>query len=236
MSNPNTVSLQLVAAVANGICQSQTPAAAGALTLNGSLVTSGVATMDVARRVLIASGGADAGVVFTITGTGRPGTGQTLGPVQSETITGVTSAASQYSVLDYATITSVTASAGTAGAITVGTNGVASTVWVVDDFLHTFWALAGACYGPAGTTYTVEHTYDDPNAQPGGSIVGAEQWSMFAGSNVPAKVRPNASLNNVSGNNDFSYPNQPIFAHRLTINSGTGLVLMQSIQAGLSGR
>jgi hypothetical protein len=50
MSNPSVVTLQLVALVANGIALSQTPGAAGNLTLNGSLVTAGVAILDVARR------------------------------------------------------------------------------------------------------------------------------------------------------------------------------------------
>lgn len=228
MSNPSTVSLQLAAAVANGICQSQAVAAAGNLTLNGSLVTSGVATLDkVARRVLIASAGADSAVVFTITGTDRNGN------VQSETITGVTSTASQYSVRDYLTVTSIASSAATVGNITVGTNGYGSTVWVVDNFLAHFWALAGVIIGASSTTYTLEETYDDPNAQPGGSLVGAEQWSMYPGSNVPAVAIANPLLIGVSGTNRYDYPNHPIMAHRLTITSGTGLVTMQSIQAGI---
>ena len=155
MSNPSVVSLQLVAAVANGIAQAQQPAAAGALTLNGSLVTAGIATMDVARRVLIASTGNDANIVFTVNGTNQSGA-----PISSQ-VTGVTSANSQYTALDFATVTSVTASAGTAGNITVGTNGVASTPWVLDNFLAPTWALAVAVSLPAGNgtaTYTVEHT------------------------------------------------------------------------------
>ena len=222
MSNPSALTLQLVAAVSNGVCLAQTPGAAGALTLNGSLVTSGVATTDVARRIAIASTGADSAVVFTLKGTDRNGN------AQSETITGVTSTNTVYSVRDYATVTGVSSSAGTAGAITVGTNGVASSVWVVDDFLARAWFLAGCVIAPSGTTYNVEHTYDDPNNQTV-PLYGGQQWGMEPASANPPNVF--IKLNNQSGNQEFNYANQPIFAHRLTILSGTGLVTLQTIQA-----
>ena len=77
MSNPNTTIIQLAAAVANGVCLAQAVAGAGALTLNGSLVTGGVGVFDVARRVVTASTGADAGVILTIVGTDRYGNSQT---------------------------------------------------------------------------------------------------------------------------------------------------------------
>ena len=229
MSNPSTLTLKLAAAVSNGVCLSQTPAGAGALTLNGSLVTAGVATLDtIARRVAIASTGSDAAVVFTLTGTDRGGN------TQSETITGVTSATTQTSLRDYLTVTSVTSSAGTAGAITVGTNGVGSSTWVVDNFLARFWALAGVIVGPTGTVYTLEFTYDDPNGQGAVSLTDyPQQWSMNAGSNVPANAYAFSAITSQQGTNSFTFANQPIFAHRLTVNSGTGQVMMQSIQAGI---
>ena len=230
MSNPSTLTLSFVAAVSNGICVSQQPAAAGALTLNGSLVSSGVATLDAARRILISSTGADSAVVFTVTGTDRSGN------VQSSTVTGVASTASQYTSRDFLTVTAVSSSAGTAGNITVGTNQVGSSMWVVDDFLARFWSLGGGVSGPAGTTYTVEATFDDPNAQSGGGVVGAEQWSMNPASNIPPLAFANPAVSGASGNNVFSYTT-PIFAHRLTVNSWTGsssgVVQMQSIQAAV---
>ena len=231
MANPSTLTYQLSASVANGVALSQAVAAAGALTLNGSLVTAGVAILDTrgaARRVLIASSGADSAVVFTVTGLSR------YGLSHSQNVTGVTSTTSQYTTKDFVTVTSVTASAATAGNITVGTNGVGSSVWLVDDFLCRIWALSGAIQGPVGTNYTLEHTYDDPNAQVGGSLIGAAQWAVGVGTiDFPPVAWPNAVITNVSGNNEFDYPNHPIFAHRLTINSGTGLVQMQTIQAGV---
>lgn len=224
MSNPSTVSLQLVAAVANGICQSQQPAGAGALTLNGSLVSSGVATMDVARRIVIASNGNDAAVVFTVTGTNQDGN-----PISS-TVTGL-NASGAYTALDFATVTSVTSSAATVGQITVGTNGVASTKWILDNYLSPYWALAVAVQvSVAAVNYTVEHTYDDPNA---GQSLPLSGFSLAQGSNVPPVPWPHPVLSAASASLEGQYPDKPVFAHRLTINSGTGKAAMQSIQAGI---
>lgn len=227
MSNPSTLTLQLAAAVSNGIALSQTPGAAGNLTLNGSLVTSGVATMDVARRVLISTAGADAARTFTITGTDR------YGNVQVEAITGIPTGTTGATQRDFKTVTKIAVDAATAGAITAGTNGVGSSDWVVDDFLCRVWALSGGIQGAAATTYTLEVTYDDPNKTGTSLVVSPQQWSMNPASHVPPLVWPYAPINNASGNNQFDFPDHPIFAHRLTINSGTGLVVMQSIQAGV---
>jgi hypothetical protein len=53
---------------ADGIAQSQSPSGAGDLTLDGTLVSSGVATLDVPRAVSITSDADDSGNTFTITG------------------------------------------------------------------------------------------------------------------------------------------------------------------------
>lgn len=233
MANPSKLSYQLAASVANGIAQSQAVAAAGALTLNGSLVSAGIAQLDVAgtngapsvaRRVLIASSGADAGIVFTVAGTDRNGNTQT------ETVTAVTSIASQYTFRDFATVTGVTSSAATAGNITVGTNGVGSSPWIADSFLAPAWALAVACSGPAGTNYTVEHTYDDFNQISSNLPQG---FSLEPASNVPPTAWSNPVIAAVSGSNEARYIDWPIFGHRLTIISGTGSVTMWSIQTGI---
>lgn len=226
MSNPSTVSIALVAAISNGIAQSQAPTAAGTLTLNGSLVSNGIAVMDTARRILISSTGADSAVVFTLFGRDR------FGNFQSEQIKGVANGASQYSLGDYLVIISITNSAATAGNITVGTNGVGSSVWVVDDFLSKSWGLSGGITGPTGTTYTLEHTYNDPNSFVGQSIPGAQQYSMTPGGAVPPHVYTYNGIVVASGDNQFVYSSWLIFAHRITINSGTGLVTMDSIHSG----
>jgi hypothetical protein len=224
MANPSHLSYQLAALVANGVSLAQEPAGAGALLLNGSLVSGGVATFDTARRVSVASTGNDAGVVFTITGTNRNG------GVQTGTVTGVVSGTPVNTLQDFLTVTGVSSSAGTAGNITVGTSGVGSSPWVLDNWLAPAWALSIACLGPAGTTYTVEHTYDDFNQISTNLPYG---FSLEAASNVPPTPWPNPIINGVSGANEVRYIDWPIFGHRLTIVSGTGLVTMWSMQAGI---
>jgi hypothetical protein len=100
---------------ADGVCQSQTPAAGGVqnLTINGALASGGVATFSAARLITITSAGADGGRTFTITGTNVNGAAQT------ETITGpatTTVTGTKY----FRTVTQVSVDANTAGAITVG--------------------------------------------------------------------------------------------------------------------
>lgn len=228
MSNPSTVTLQLASLIANGIALSQTPVAAGALTLNGSLVAAGVAALDVARRVAVASTGNDAAVVFTITGTNASGA-QIVSAVTGLNISSV------HTALDFLTVTSVTTSAATAGAITVGTDGTGSSPWVMDNHLATTWDLSVAVSIVSGAvTYTVEHTYDDPN-DIGPSLVAApQQFSLEPASYVPALAWPNSTLNGKSVNGETNYADQPIMAHRLTITAGTGKAVMQTIQAGIN--
>lgn len=226
MANPSKLSYQLAAAVANGVALAQQPLAAGLLTLNGSLASGNpaVATFDTARRVQVSSTGSDASVVFTIVGTDRNGN------VQSGTVTGVVSGTPVNSAQDFLTVTAVSSGAGTAGNITVGTSGYGSSPWVSDNWLAPSWAAAIACAGAVGTNYTVEHTYDDFNQT---STNAPQGFSLEAASTVPPTVWSNPIIQNVSGSNEVRYIDWPIFGHRLTIVSGTGLVTMWTIQTGI---
>lgn len=219
MSNPTTISLQLPAAVANGVALSQTPGGARNLTLSGSLATAGVANLVVAQRVGVTSSGNDATVVFTIYGTDREGN------VINEAITGVNTA-TVFTQRNFLTVTRVAVSAGTAGAITVGTVGVGSTPWQLFDMMIAPFFVSQAGRLVSGTaTFTFEHTYDDPNAAIYGTI--APQ------SNQPPWAWPDATLANVATSGE-SPLTQTCFAGRFTINSGTGVVQGQWIQAGIS--
>jgi hypothetical protein len=236
MSSPTRLTLALVAAVANGIAQAQTPGAAGNLTLNGSLVVAGptyiqgvkytnYAQMDVARRISVASSGSDASVVFTITGFSRDGQ-----PI-SQTVTGVVSGTPVATTLDFLQVTSVATSAATAGAITVGTNSTGSTAWVLHSTVMNNWALAEAVYIVSGSvTYTVEHTYDDPNAPGSQQISG---WYIEEASASPPVVWPTTGLSALSASGEANYANQPVLATRMTITAGTGTAAFYSIQNGI---
>ncbi len=226
MSNPSVVQIQLPASISNGIALSQTLAAAGKLTLNGSLVSSGIANLAVAQRVGVTSTGNEGSTTFTITGTNRSNA-----PI-TEVVTGV-NADTVNTKRDFQTVSSAASSAATVGNITIGTVGVGSTEWVLLDMFTRYWAVAGNVQVKSGSiNYTVEHTYDDPNTL---ATNAPQQWSVEAASDVPAFAWPNSLLNGQTANGEFQYANQPIFAIRLTINSGTGLGQMQTIQAGAPG-
>lgn len=236
MSNPSVVIIQLAASSSNAIALSQTPLAAGALTLNGALVASGVATMDAPRRVLISTAGADAARTFTITGTGRASFGAAFngGPVISETVTAIPNGTSKFSVQDFATVTSVTVDAATAGAVTVGTNGTGSSEWVSDDILRSNWNLAVWVTIVSGSvTYTVEHTPDDVNTPLPTLTTKPQQFSTEPRSFSPPGAWPDPTLNGATTSGVTTFIGQPIMAHRLTITNGTGQAVMQSIQSGI---
>lgn len=211
---PNRVTVgPLAAASANAICLSQTPSA-GALTLNGALVTGGVAVLDVARRVLITCAGNESSRTFTITGTSRSGV------VQSETITGPNATTAQ-SVLDYKTVTSITISGNAAGAVTVGTSSVASSAWVQ----FSGWSdaqVAIQCAASGTVNYTVQQTLDDPNNLTDNVSPASVTWFSHPDINLVA------ATTSVQGNYGYA----PVYA-RVTINSGTGSVAATFLQAGV---
>jgi hypothetical protein len=146
------------AAVSNGICLSQSAAGAGNLTINGSLASGGVATLDIARRVAITSTANLSARTFTITGTDR------YGYSQSESITGPNNS-TVYTTKDFKTVTQIAINGTTSGnTLTVGTNGVMSTAWFCGDYLtgkpvtSTIALSTGAVL-----TYTVEFTQTNLN-------------------------------------------------------------------------
>lgn len=161
---------------ANSVCASQTPGGAVALTLNGTLASSAptgtaVGYLPGPSRIYITGGSDESGKTFAVVGKRFGGMGGAM-YVVTETITGpnasVVSSQNQYDQ-----ITSITSSAGTTGAITVGhyrtaTLDVARRVLITsagDDsslsfvFSGTDWAgvpISETLTGPnATTTYTV---------------------------------------------------------------------------------
>ena len=212
----------LVAASANNIAQSQSPGA-GAIVLNGSTVVNGVAILDVARRVLLTSGGNDSAITFTVKGTDWNGN------TQSETLAGG-NAAAVATALDFASITGVTHTGSVAGTLTIGTNGVASTRPVfLDEYSY---APTSVQIDVTGTVnYTVQQSLDDPN-QPGtGSqttigpgLLGQGAFSInWVNSSDAATI--NATTTVVSF---FAYVPKLV---RVVLNSGTGSVKLKVLQA-----
>ncbi len=101
----------------DSICVNQKPADGGSqtLTLDGTYVTSGVATPDVPRHIIIASTADDSGRTFIVAGTS--GYSDTI----TETITGP-NATTVRGVKQFKTVTSVTIDGDATGRLSVGTD------------------------------------------------------------------------------------------------------------------
>lgn len=130
---------------ASSVCASQTPGGAGALTLNGTLahsngyviptqgyiagtiVASGTAAayLPYPQRIYITGGSNESGKTFTVVGYVFPVDGVGGPAAVTETITGPNASTVSSRNL-YSVIISITVSAGTAGAITVGSYGTAT--------------------------------------------------------------------------------------------------------------
>jgi hypothetical protein len=218
MGQPIIFSRALVAAAATGVSASQSPGA-GAILINGTKATGGVATLDVQRRVIITSGGNDLGITFTVNGTNQSGA-----PI-SDSFAGASGGAAQ-SNMDFLTVTSITHTGSVASTLTAGTNGVGSSPWQILNWNAYPMDLTISVELRSGAAnFTIEHTYDDPNILPGTGGLNA--------SGLPyALAWTDATVNAASSTIETSYQ-VPILAFRLTTNSGTGTLVTRAIQSGL---
>lgn len=222
MANPVVLTKALAAAVANNIALSQVPASGAALNLNGSLVSDGVATLDTARRILITDNGNDTGVTFKITGTDY--TGQN---VISETLTG-TSGSSVYTSQDFLTVTSiVTSGAVSASGVTVGTNAIGSTRWVVPN-IHIDPFEVGATFEVVSGSVTADVEYTDDSVLAPISIYSP---GYSTAPPIPTPVGW-AGLTNLASN-AASVINHACQGIRLTIIGGTGTARLILTQSGI---
>lgn len=216
MANRIVISKALTTtADADGIAKSQTPLAAGFLTLDGDSVVSGVAQLGEQRRVLLTFGADESAVTFTIVGTKN--TGQTI----TEDLAGTATTAQ--SLLDYATVVSIYASAATSGALTAGTNGVGSSDWASIDFNVTPVNVGFAVVVSGTVNWTVQWTYDSfffPTGLP--YIQGDGIPTPFTTSDFSGKTQ------NLDG-----FLQEPISGVRLLINSGTGTATLTILPAGI---
>ncbi len=194
----------LVAAAANNIALSQTPSTT--FTLNGSLVSGGVATLDTARRVLLTTAADESAKTVIIVGT------DTNGSSITEVLTPSTGAGTAYTALDFKTVTSARVSSAFSGAATLGTNGVASSRWVRMDG----WAAPETniqCTVSGTASYTVQSSMQDPNDPTSPVLPYLVSWIDSPDPNVVA-----------ASTTQFSYYQFTPTWLRVTLNSGTGSV------------
>ena len=194
--------------------------AAAATTSALALATTGVPGVW-QRRVLVTSSGNDSAIYFHIVG------GNQAGFQASEYLAGA-NATSIQSNMDYLTIASVTPSnssvaqtnASTAATVSVGVNGVGSSIWNIVNWYTTPSNISFSCVLASGAaTFSIQYTYDDPNNLPS----GVPYPQPF---NNPSIASATATVDGAS--------NDPITAWRLLVLAGTGSVRATGIQSGLA--
>ena len=126
-----------------------------------TLYANAVATLDTPRRIqLTTTSASDASKTMTITGT------DWNNAAISEVLVAA-SATTSFTSLDFKTITSIVSSATYVGAVTVGTNGVASSAWVALDEYSPFSTAVQCTVTTAmgsAQKFTVEQTLQNPNS------------------------------------------------------------------------
>lgn len=209
----------LASAVANSIAHSQSVGGAGNLTL-----TSTVVTLDTPRHIIVSSlTGDNSGVTFTAYGTdfsGLPIVASTLGAVSSGS-----PVAADFGV-SFLTITKITASGASTGNVEVGTNTVADSAPL---FLDEFgFAPTSLQVNASGTVnYTVNQTLDDPT-NPNWLWAAGAAATSFA--NVVWINSPDSNVVGATASAQSNYAYVPKIT-RVTLNSGSGYVVLQVIQA-----
>jgi hypothetical protein len=210
-----SASIVLVAASATAVANSQAPASAGPLIINGSAAVGGIATFPIARRVLVTTTGTG-GQTLTINGRDRNSNPMT------ETVLLPTAGTVQTNQ-DFLTVNSAVISAAS-GALTVGTSGVGSTRWIlIDNLREVMNASLSVNLGTATTNYTVEYTLDGVSKNQFDSAPSGNGDSSFAGLSTSTFVAP--IVYPVTGLAALSVDTSigltlPVHALRLTVNSG----------------
>lgn len=188
---------------------------AGALVLNGALVTAGVAALDKPRRILITNAADETGKTITLIGTGWAGQALT----EVITLGGIGSTSS---VLDFQTITSATLSANSAGNLSIGTTAIAASNWVrFDDWVK---GQIGIQVEVAGTVnYTLQQSMNDPNSPWPLGLTTPQNMVWFPSSDAAAV----GAVAGIQSNYMFA----PSWA-RVLLNSGTGSLRATYLQSG----
>jgi hypothetical protein len=147
---------------ATAVCTAQNRASAGALTIDGTVVTAGVAIIAMAQKISITGASSNTGITYTITGADADG--KTI----SEVLTGHGAGLVVYSNYYFKTVTGVTVSAAmtgttTVGAISSGSGGASTRTLRINSKQANFGlGLYVDLVGSAAMTYTVQVSPDEP--------------------------------------------------------------------------
>lgn len=194
------------AASGTSVAANQLLNASGAITIDGTLASGGVATLTVPAYLTVFSD-KSATVTFVASGT-RPG-----GGTQVESIV-VTASGTVTGSLSFATVTSIVADAPTSATISVGNAIPGYTDWIPLD-IYTPNQVTTISAKTSGTVnYSVEYTNEDPFDRTIQQLVAPH---------------PNASLTAASGD-ETQFTTTLMRAVRLKINSGNGSVRFTVVQ------
>jgi len=156
-----TQTITLSAAVGNAVCASQTPSGAGAMLVNGANTSGGVYTapLNTPRHLSITTNANESTKTFTFTGTDRNGA------VMTFSTAGAASATTTVYPINFKTITGVSVSAATAGAITIGFAAAGTTGWIpLDQFSESTIGIGIQLTTSAALTFTMQSTMADLQA------------------------------------------------------------------------
>lgn len=173
---------------------------------NGTAV---IASAGTGRQVLVTSGGSDAGITFTVTGT------NVSGKPLTETFAGGASTAT--SVNYFQSVTSVTASGASASTVTVGTNQVGATEPI---------CLAGWTQAPTALQVVLTGTANFTVQQ-----TLTQNYNAVENSEVTWFSHPDSALAAASASAQGNYAYAPTFT-RLKVNTGTGALTYTVMQSG----
>lgn len=219
---PVRITKALATADADNIATTQTPLAAGNLTLVGAAVAGSpaIATLDSTRQVLFTFAADESLRTFVVYGFDKP----TGGAQIQETVAGTATTA--VTTLGFGRVDRITVDAATAGALTVGTNGVGWIPWQLIDWNLDPTMLKISCDIRSGSVnFTVQFTDDNFL----GEYDGQGNWS----NTYPIKI-----WDDTAGAQSADYAmslDTPYVGWRVQINSGTGTLLVTAIQSGVGG-
>lgn len=193
----------------DGIAQSQSPGAAGNLTLNGAGTdwTASTGALATPRPVAIYGAADETGKTFTVTGTDRAGTTIT------ETITGPGLGLTVSTNKLFKTVASVAISAASAGAVEVGWTAVSYSRWIFASNSHSDHTLMLRYIVRGTANYDVQAT-----------SMAMNRDSHYAGGDYPDDITTLQSGKTASQDDPLVVPHQ---AYRLKVNSQNADVVLR---------
>lgn len=209
------------AAGPDSIALSQTPGAAGNLTLNGVLASGGVATLSPAGFLTITTGADEHTKTVTIYGTTVEGWTVVLGPFALASSATTTA----YNVISFATVTRIAVSAALGAAVTVGTGQAGAGPWMPLDIFVPNQVTTISTNITGTLNYTWQFTNDNVWGEPDGTPPDPNNLIPYS--------HPVAGLVGASSD-QYGSTTVLMRAVRFVVNSGSGtarnVVTQQSTQ------